>query len=444
MQPTIITGIGIYSCIGQNCQEVTASLHEGRSGIGVDPRRTELGYQSPLTGLVPFPDLSKEPLRNAQRRCMAEQTAYAYCAVKEAIAQAKLTPDDLSHAALIVSNDSCAASGAETEAIMAEYHDSRRLGGFQVFKNLNSTTSMSLASIFGIGGLSLSLSAACAGGGHAIGIAHSLISAGVIDMAIVVGAQEVGPRAYAAFDALGVFSRNVTRPAEASRPFDTQRDGLVPSGGAACVILESRAHLSCRRSVCCDAIATHSLSPLASIFGYGFSTSPNIVTPSAESILAAMMMALGCHAQHVAAYLTTIFPHATSTRDGDRAEAEAVSDLLASVPDDILPIQSAIGSDIMPGLKKTSPLVVPTKALTGHECWMSGVSQVVYALIQQQGGFAAPHPYLYEKDVAAASLNIPVVAKDYEHRLFLCNAFGFGGTNASLLIAAPSIIPPLD
>ena len=457
MQPTLITGIGIWSCIGENRQIVEQSLRAGRSGIGTDYRRTEYGYQSPLTGVVPEPDLSHEPLHNSQRRCLAEQSAYAYFAVKEAIAQAGLTPEQLRHAALIVSNDSCAAAASETEEVMALHHDSRRLGGFHVFKSLNSTTSMSLASIFGIGGLSLSLSAACAGGGHAIGLAHFLINAGVIDTAIVVGAQEVGLHSYTAFDALGVFSKNVENPSGASRPFDVHRDGLVPSGGAACVILESRASFSFRLP------QVDSPCALAAVVGYGFSTSPNVVSPSSESILAAMKMAMGCHHSSVAAHLSTIFPHATSTRDGDRAEAEAITSLLQSVPDNPLSIYACLGNQLVDPHASYSmnpseidgvsscgggfikkPLVIPTKALTGHECWMAGVSQIVYAIIQSQGGFATPHPNLSEKDLTASSLHIPTDLQQYDHTLFLCNAFGFGGTNSSLLLAAPSMIPSLE
>lgn len=432
MRQSLITGMGIYSCLGQSLQEVSDSLRLGCSGIGIAPERLSYGYQSPLTGILPPPDLSHEPLRSSHRRCMAEQTAYAYLAVKQAIEQAKLT--DLSHVALIVSNDSTAEAAAVTEQLMNLHHDSRRLGGFHVFRSLNSTTSMSLASIFGIGGLSLTVSAACAGGGHAIGLAHELIQAGVIDCAIIVGAQEVGAHSYIAFDALGVFSRRTDDPTAASRPFDTARDGLVPSGGAAVLILESSVHFECRLSSMPshrDGSAPTSEAavpdgfpfcllpaPLAAVLGYGFSTSPNIVTPSPDSILASMQMALDNNEvlppTEALRSLSTIFPHATSTRDGDTAEATAIATLLSST--------------------SFSPLIIPTKALTGHECWMSGVSQVVYALLQAQGHFAAPHPHLADLDPSAASLHIPTAPTAYTHSIFLCNSFGFGGTNASLLL----------
>lgn len=403
MRQSLITGIGIWSCIGCSQEEVADSLRNGKTGIVISHARKAYGYQSALTGMVPTPDLSSEPLRNAQRKCLSEPSAYAYMAVKQALAQAGST--DCSRYALIVSNDSTACANAETESIMQAHHDTRKVGGFQVFRSLNSTVSMSLSSIFGFSSLSLTLSAACAGGGHAVGIAHSLIQSGIIDAAVVVGTQEVGVQAYTAFDALCVFSRREDDPASASRPFDKLRDGLVPSGGAAALIIESGEHYAQRFS------QGHTLHyPMAEILGYGFSTSPNIVSPSADSILMSMRMALGNEIPQ----LTTIFPHATSTRDGDAAEAQAISALTTEM--------------------QCPPLTVPLKALTGHECWMSGVSTIVYAIIQQQSGFVAPHPNLTEKDSAASSLIIPTVSQDYNHALALCNSFGFGGTNASIYL----------
>lgn len=403
MRQSLITGIGIWSCIGCSQEEVADSLRNGKTGIVISHARKAYGYQSALTGMVPTPDLSAEPLRNAQRKCISEPSAYAYMAVKQALTQAGVM--DCSRFALIASNDSTTCANAETERIMQVHHDTRRIGGFHVFRSLNSTVSMTLASIFGFSSLSLTLSAACAGGGHAVGIAHSLIQSGIIDAAVVVGAQEVGLQAYTAFDALGVFSHCEDDPASASRPFDKQRDGLVPSGGAAALVIESGEHYAQRFS------QGHTLHyPMAEILGYGFSTSPNIVSPLADSILTSMRMALGNEIPQ----LTTIFPHATSTRDGDAAEAQAISALTTEM--------------------QCPPLTVPLKALTGHECWMSGVSTIVYAIIQQQSGFVTPHPNLTEKDSAASSLIIPTVSQDYNHALALCNSFGFGGTNASIYL----------
>ena len=363
---TVITGMGIWSCIGEDVHTVEQSLRTRCAGIGTDYRRTEYGYQSPLTGIVLRPYMKAEHLKRAQRTCMGEPAEYAYMAVRQALAQSGIT--DLHHCGLIVSNDSTANALAETEEIMQLHHDSRHLGAGMVFRTLNSTVSMSLASIFGIGGLTLTVSAACAGGGHAIGLAHSLIKSGILDCCIVVGAQEVGLHAYTSFDALGVFSRRTDDPAAASRPFDVSRDGLVPSGGAAAVILESEAHAA---------------------------------TPADIDMIAA---------------------HATGTRDGDNAEAEAITSLSLFAP--------------VPAGTPAGPYVVSTKCYTGHECWMSGVSQVVYTLIQMQERFIAPHINLTQPDKAAEQLRIPTTLVDnVTIRHALCNAFGFGGTNASLILS---------
>lgn len=407
MRRTVITGMGIWSCIGQSVQEVEQSLRLGKSGIGIDPERTAYGYQSPLTGIVPRPDIKAQGLRRSQRITLSEPGEYGYMAMKEALAMAPVS--DLYRCGLIVSNDSTAGALAETEAIMAEYHDSRRLGAGMVFRTLNSSVSMSLASIFGIGGLTLSVSAACAGGGHAIGLAHSLIQSGQLDCCIVVGAQEVGLHAYTSFDALGLFSRRTDNPVAASRPFDTERDGLVPSGGAACVILETAGHA-----------AMGNRKPLATVDGYGFSTSPDLVSPSADAIYQSMTAALSAatvpSGSPLGSGISAIMAHATSTPDGDRAEAEAIHRFCLDN-----------------GL--SHPFVISTKALTGHECWMSGVSQIVYALIQMQGGFIAPNINLRTIDPAAATLRIPTAPTVTTLTTVLCNAFGFGGTNSSLVIS---------
>jgi len=407
MRRTVITGIGIWSCIGRSVQEAEQSLRLGKSGIGIDTERTAYGYQSPLTGIVPRPDIKAQGLRRSQRITLSEPGEYGYMAMKEALTMAPVS--DLYRCGLIVSNDSTAGALAETEAIMAEYHDSRRLGAGMVFRTLNSSVSMSLASIFGIGGLTLSVSAACAGGGHAIGLAHSLIQSGQLDCCIVVGAQEVGLHAYTSFDALGLFSKRTDNPAAASRPFDTERDGLVPSGGAACVILETAGHA-----------AMGNRKPLATVDGYGFSTSPDLVSPSADAIYQSMTAALSAatvpSGSSLGPGISAIMAHATSTPDGDRAEAEAIHRFCLDK-----------------GL--SHPFVISTKALTGHECWMSGVSQIVYALIQMQGGFIAPNINLRTIDPAAATLRIPTAPTVTTLTTVLCNAFGFGGTNSSLVIS---------
>lgn len=416
--------MGIWSCIGTSLPEVTQSLREGKSGIGHIKERAEYGYQSTLSGIVPpVPDSHISDLPRHIRICMGEPARYAYMAVSQAIRQAELT--DLRNVALIVSNDSTAGALAETEAVMQERHDTRYLGAGKVFQSLNSTVSMNLASIFHIGGLTITLSAACAGGGHAIGIAHSLIESGMVDCAIVVGAQEAGLHAYTSFDALGLFSR------EASRPFDKNRSGLVPSGGAAAIVLESKQHYYNRMEGYIDSPCF----PLASIIGYGYSTSQSIVTPRKDSILATMTLALANAERHehkvIPAFsLSMISAHATGTRDGDRAEAEAITSFID---------HSKMGYDES-RVKDMSPWISSTKSLTGHECWMSGVSQMVYTLLQAHNNFVAPNPNLSEPDASCATLRIARETTPWNTaRYILLNAFGFGGTNSSIAIRVSHI-----
>ncbi len=399
---TVITGIGIWSCLGRNVNEVAKSLYEGRCGLKHDPLRTEYGYQSSIVGDVP--ELSESDvawIKPSLRKCMTDLSLRAAVAVKEALESSGIK--DLSRTALIVSNDSTAEAMHEVEDIMREKKDTRYLRSFRVFQSLNSTVSMNLAQIFGIGGLSLTVSAACAGGGHAVGLAHTLIQSGMIDSAIVVGAQEIGIHAFTSFDALGVFPKDV-EATEASRPFDANRKGLVPSGGAACVILESVVHAGNR-----EAMFVH-----ACIEGYGFSTSPNIVSPSSESIKQCMQMALD-NAQCKADAIDFVAAHATGTHDGDKAEADAIS--------------SVFGAD--------GYCLTATKGLTGHECWMAGVSQIVYTLVQMGSGFVAPHPNYLQPDPQLPPLPLSHKrAEGVSLSLALCNAFGFGGTNSSLVISA--------
>lgn len=416
--------MGIWSCIGTSLPEVTINLREGKSGIGHIQERADYGYQSTLSGIVPpVPDSLISDLPRHIRICMGEPARYAYMAVLQAIKQSQLA--DLHNVALIVSNDSTSGAVAETEAIMHERHDTRYLGAGKVFQSLNSTVSMNLAGIFHLNGLSLTLSAACAGGGHAIGIAHSLILSGQIDCAIVVGAQEVGLHAYTSFDAIGVFSR------EASRPFDKNRSGLVPSGGAAALILESDKHFRNRMANVPSASPEVSEpTPLASILGYGFSTSPSIATPDKDSIIASMTMALDNAERHeyqvIPAFsLGMISAHATGTKDGDRAEADAITTF----------IENSKRGYHEPYIKDVAPWISSTKALTGHECWMSGVSQMVYTLIQMHNRFVAPNPNLTQPDECCSTLRMVREATPWHiasHALL--NSFGFGGTNSSIVI----------
>lgn len=400
---TVITGYGIVSCIGSSVSEVERNLRDAMPGLTRIPDSERYGLQCPYQGRKPsLPMNAIEAIPIAMRRTMNEESVWAALAVRQALDMARMKLPD-HRLALIVSNDSTATEHHRINSIMTDKCDSRHLRSSTVFKSLNSTVSMNLAQIYNVLGLSFTISAACAGGGHAVGVAHSLIQSGTVDVAIVVGAQEMGPYAFTAFDALGVFSRHHDAQC-ASRPFDADRSGLVPSGGAACVILESALHAANRE---CGNI-------IASVDGYGFSTSGSIVTPDVEAIVSCMEDAIDNAGVDVND-IRLVAAHATGTRDGDRAEADAISRVFED---------------------NDHYAVTATKALTGHECWMAGVSQLVYTLIQMEGGFIAPLPYGFTQDSDLPPLPLNEAERPCpDINSALLNAFGFGGTNSSIVIS---------
>ena len=455
---TSILSLGLYSCLGITEAEVTHALRHGIPAITTSLERTAYGYRSPLTTTLPQPTPPYtnlhpifQSLTRAQRARLTPLTAMALHAAAEALSALDIItpPSDM---ALIVSCDSTCEPQALTHSQMQAHHRTACLGPHRVFQTLNSTVSMTLAEIFHFSGLTLTVSAACAGGGHAVGLAHTLIQSGIIRSALVVGAQENGLYAYTAFDALGIFATpKPDTPATSipylSRPFSTHHCGLVPSGGAAALVL------SCENEPLFSAISSPSPStpsghsgnsgqPLATIESYGFSTSPNIITPSSESILASILSALNKIPTHPYTTLpnptktlqriTHIVPHATATIDGDLAEAAALAHIFPRTQ------------------PSTLPYILPLKSLTGHECWMSGVSQLVYTLIMKKHNFLAPNPCFTAPLPDISHLPIPTqkglpfypeatvtrsFAAGQNFPFILLNSFGFGGTNATLLIS---------
>ncbi|HET9054507.1 MAG TPA: beta-ketoacyl synthase N-terminal-like domain-containing protein, partial [Cyclobacteriaceae bacterium] len=262
MNRVVITGIGIYSCIGKNLNEVRQSLYEGRSGIVLDQTRKGMGYRSGLTGLVEKPQL-KGVLDRRARVMMPEQAEYAFMATTEAMTNARIDQDFLAHTevGVIYGNDSSAQPVVEATDIIREKKDTMLVGSGSVFQALNSTVNMNLATIFKLKGINFSVSAACASGSHSIGLAYFLIKHGLQNCIVCGGAQETNIYSMGNFDALGAFSIREHAPATASRPFDKSRDGLVPSGGAATVILESM-----------ESAQKRGVEILGEVIGYGFSS----------------------------------------------------------------------------------------------------------------------------------------------------------------------------
>ena len=403
MKRCVITGIGIYSCIGNNIHEVNDSLFHGKSGIGLDPTRIAYGYRSPLTGIVKSPSL-KGMLDRRLRISLPEEGEFAYLATLEALQTAGIDPDYIEQheTGIFYGNDTSAKAVIESHEIMLKKKDSQMIGSGGIFQSMTSTVSMNLSTIFKLRGINMTVSAACASGSHAIGLGYTYIKNGMQDMVLCGGAQEVNVYSMAGFDGLSAFSMRTDNPTKASRPFDVNRDGLIPSGGAASLILED---------------LDHALERGAPIFGeikgYGFSSNgKQISQASVSGALASMERALTDATMHIDE-IDYINAHATSTQQGDSCEATAL--------------------DVLLNNRKTP--ISSTKSMTGHECWMAGASEVVYSLLMMKNNFIAPNINFETPDMAAKNLNIITQTMQQPINSFLTNSFGFGGTNSTLIVS---------
>ena len=395
--------MGIWSCLGTTIEEVKNSLYEGKSGIGLEKERLEYGYQSCLTGIIEQPKL-KGIIDRHMRRGFSEEAEYAYMASRQAFEMAEISDEYLlqNEVGCIFGNDSSAKPVIESAKIMEEKRDTELLGQNFIFQAMNSTVNMNMSTVFHLRGVNFSVSAACASGSHSIGLAYMLIKQGLQDTVLCGGAQEVNYYSMASFDALGAFSKRMDEPMKASRPFERDRDGLIPSGGAAALVLEDYDHAVARGAKI-----------IAEVVGYGFSSNGTAVIsqPSDEGSVIAMSRALkdaGVDVKDV----DYINAHATSTRQGDMFEAIALDRMFHG--------QHA--------------LISSTKGMTGHECWMAGASEIVYSAIMMQNNFVAPNINFENPDEHSAKLNIAAKTVDTEVNVVLSNSFGFGGTNSALVI----------
>lgn len=399
----VITGMGIWSCLGTDIETVKESLYYGKSGIGIQQERLEYGYRSGLTGIVESPVITKQMLDRHTRAGMSEEAQYAYMASRQAFEQAGIDNQYLldNEVGCIFGNDSSAKPVIESSKIMDEKHDSAMLGYGLIFQSMNSTVNMNLSTIFHLRGVNFTISAACASGSHSIGLGYMLIKQGLQEMVLCGGAQETNYYSMASFDALGAFSVKMDEPTKASRPFDRDRDGLVPSGGAAALVLEDYDH-SVRRGA----------TILAEVIGYGFSSNGGgISEPSDDGSVTAMSRAMK-DAEVQLDDIDYINAHATSTHQGDIYEAIALDRLFHG--------QRA--------------LISSTKSMTGHECWMAGASEVVYSIIMMKNNFVAPNINFENPDEYSEKINLTAKTVDMEVNTVLSNSFGFGGTNSALVI----------
>lgn len=397
----VITGMGIYSCIGTSLDEVKESLFQGKSGIVLVDKRKEFGFRSGLSGVVPKPDL-KNLLSRRQRVSMGEESEYAFLPTTDALQQAGIDQDflDAHEVGILYGNDSVSQAVVESIDIAREKKDTTLMGSGAIFKSMNSTVTMNLSTIFRLRGINLTISAACASGSHSLGLAYMMIKNGFQDMIVCGGAQETNHYSMASFDGLGVFSVREDEPAKASRPFDSGRDGLIPSGGAATLIVESL-----------ESALKRGANIIAEIAGYGFSSNGgHISTPNVDGPALAMQRALQQSGLTVKD-IDYINAHATSTPIGDANEARAIYEIF--------------GGDVP---------VSSTKSMTGHECWMAGASEVIYSILMMQHGFVAPNINLEHPDDEAQRINIIAETKSQKIDVFLSNSFGFGGTNSALIV----------
>lgn len=398
----VITGMGIWSCLGNTLDDVRDALYTGKSGIIFSQERKDAGFRSALCASVEHPDLKPFVSRNL-RQFMPEEAQYAYMATRAALAHARLEQDyiDCHEVGIIYGNDSVAEATMHSLDNFREYKDTAACGSGAIFQSMNSTVTMNLACLFRLKGINLTSSAACASGSQAVGLAYLLIRNGLQDCIVCGGAQEANLYGVAAFDGIQSFSIREEEPTKASRPFDEDRDGLVPGGGAATLVVESYEHALKRGAPI-----------LAEIVGWGFSgNGDHISTPNVEGPARSLELCLrqGGITPRQIGYVNA---HATSTRIGDAREAQAIARVFG---DYRVPVTS-------------------TKSQTGHEMWMAGASELIYSILMMKNGFIAGNINFEHPDEDTACLNILPETRETTFDMFLSNSFGFGGTNSTLIV----------
>jgi 3-oxoacyl-[acyl-carrier-protein] synthase-1 len=403
MKYAAITGIGIISCLGNDVDTVAASLKNGRSGIVYDEARKQLGFRSPLTSLIRDFQPSDYGINRKTRRSMCEPALYSLAAAKDAVKDAGLSDDLLQNdrCGIIFGNDSTIKAGVEAIDIARQYQETHYIGAGHIFRAMNSTITMNLAAYFKTRGANWTISAACASGAHVIGQSLMMIRSGMQDIVLAGAAQETNWMSMASFDSLNAFSSNTDHPEKASRPFDRDRDGLVPGGGGACVIMEDLDHAVSRGADIYCVIA-----------GYGFSSGvgKTLSEPNrngSEKAIANALKDAGIGPEKI----DYINAHATSTLIGDLAEAVAIHHVFGPHT----PVSS-------------------TKSMTGHECWMSGASEVIYTILMTRGGFIAPNINFCALDAGCPPIHVIPETTEADIRYAMSNSFGFGGTNAAVVM----------
>lgn len=401
MKRVVITGMGIVSCLGNNLADVLDALRNGRSGIRFREDYKELGLRSQIAGTIDM-DLT-ERIERKRLRFMGDAAGYAYVAMEEAIADAGLDLDDISSERIGIIAGSGGASSANLvdAADILRSRGVKRIGPYRVPQTMGSTVSACLATPFRIKGVNYSISSACATSAHCIGNAVELIQMGKQDMIFAGGGEEEHWSLSCLFDAMGALSSKYNdTPELASRPYDATRDGFVISGGAGMIVVEELEHARARGAKI-----------YAEVVGYGATSDGyDMVQPSGEGAVRCMQQALAS----VDGPIDYINSHGTSTPVGDTQELQAIQRVFAG---------------------QKVPVISSTKSLSGHSLGATGVQEVIYSLLMQQHNFIAASANITELDPDAAGLPIATERQDHVTlNRILSNSFGFGGTNACLVM----------
>lgn len=401
MKRVVVTGIGIVSSLGNNCQEVLESLKNLKSGIEFDPVYQEMGLRSNVAGNIKID--TKEHIDRKAIRFMGDAAAFTYIAMKEAIEHAGLTPEMVSNPRTgIVAGSGGASSSAQVEAAdVLREKGVKRIGPYGVTKTMASTVSACLATHYHIKGVNYSISSACSTSAHCIGNATELIQLGKQDIVFAGGGEEVSWQMSMLFDAMGAMSSKYNdAPQTASRAYDADRDGFVISGGGSILVLEEYEHAKARgANILCE------------ITGYGATSDGyDMVQPSGEGAARCMEMALAQHDGKV----DYINAHGTSTPVGDTKELEAIRKVFD-------------GKDV--------PFISSTKSLSGHALGAAGSNEAIYSILMMQNDFVCASANIQNIDEQAADLPILRENKQMKLNAVMSNSFGFGGTNATLIFS---------
>jgi len=402
MRRVVITGMGIVSSIGNNTQEVLASLREARSGIIAAPRYAELGFRSQIHG-----EPTLDPSEIVDRRAMrfhAQGTAWNHVAMDQAILDSGLEEKDISNerTGIIMGSGGPSARTLVESADIARDKGPKRVGPFAVPKSMSSTASATLATWFKIKGVNYSISSACATSNHCVGNAYEMIQYGKQDVMFAGGCEELDWTMSVLFDAMGAMSSKYNdTPAKASRAYDVNRDGFVIAGGAGVLVLEELEHAKARGAKI-----------YGELVGYGATSDGyDMVAPSGEGAVRCMRQALAT----TKVKIDYINPHATSTPVGDIKEIEAIREVF--------------------GTGDKCPPIAATKSLTGHSLGATGVQEAIYSMLMMNNGFICESANIEEIDPLFADM--PIIRKRVDNAQIgavLSNSFGFGGTNATLVI----------